>query len=353
MRDFNVTAEPRGGEVNPRTEERGNRCHLWFRSMPRAASLRLQAWLAWRSQELGCAPRARATYPGDKRLAVEVEDHPMEYGGFEGTIPKGQYGGGTVMVWDFGDWQPLGDADRQLEKGDLKFILNGTKLKGNWVLVRMRRRDTRSFRQAELAADQRERRIHPAGRRAGHYGLAPDSALTQRTMEQIAESNDHVWDSKRGPAGTEARLAQRERKLKQHEQLPHKSAPRSSGCCDPRRRRIFPASLRRNLQMTHDRRRMARNWVHELKLDGYRIQVHVRSGSRQRQSSESSFVYAQRAGLDGAHAGIGGSCGRTGSRERDPGWRARGARRIGTQQLFRFAGGFSKRKSSRDGLLRV
>ncbi len=75
--------------------------------------------------------------PGDKRLAVQVEDHPMEYGGFEGTIPKGQYGGGTVMLWDEGTWEPLGDADEALAKGNLKFILHGKKLQGKWVLVRM------------------------------------------------------------------------------------------------------------------------------------------------------------------------------------------------------------------------
>ncbi len=73
----------------------------------------------------------------DKRLAVQVEDHPMEYGGFEGTIPKGQYGGGTVMLWDEGTWEPLGDADEGLRRGNLKFTLHGQKLHGKWVLVRM------------------------------------------------------------------------------------------------------------------------------------------------------------------------------------------------------------------------
>ena len=75
--------------------------------------------------------------PAEKRLAVEVEDHPLDYGDFEGTIPKGQYGGGTVMLWDRGFWQPEGDADKMLAKGDLKFTLAGEKLKGSWVLVRM------------------------------------------------------------------------------------------------------------------------------------------------------------------------------------------------------------------------
>ena len=76
--------------------------------------------------------------PADKRLAVEVEDHPLDYGDFEGTIPKGQYGGGTVMLWDRGYWEPEGDPDKMLAKGDLKFMLDGEKLHGGWVLVRMR-----------------------------------------------------------------------------------------------------------------------------------------------------------------------------------------------------------------------
>ena len=76
--------------------------------------------------------------PHDRRLAVEVEDHPLDYGDFEGTIPKGQYGGGTVMLWDRGYWEPGGSAEEMLRKGDLKFQLDGQRLHGSWVLVRMK-----------------------------------------------------------------------------------------------------------------------------------------------------------------------------------------------------------------------
>src|SRR5205085_3227159 len=80
--------------------------------------------------------------PKDKRLAVEVEDQPLEYGDFEGTIPKGEYGGGTVMLWDRGFWAPqTSDPGRALTKGELKFVLSGQKLKGGFVLVRMARRE--------------------------------------------------------------------------------------------------------------------------------------------------------------------------------------------------------------------
>ena len=78
--------------------------------------------------------------PGEKRLAVHVEDHPVEYNAFEGTIPKGQYGGGTVMIWDRGRWIPDGDPRRGYAKGKLDFALDGHKLQGRWHLVRMRKR---------------------------------------------------------------------------------------------------------------------------------------------------------------------------------------------------------------------
>ena len=84
--------------------------------------------------------RGPSLVPGEKRLAVRVEDHPVEYNTFEGIIPEGQYGGGTVMIWDRGTWQPEGDPERGLEKGHLDFELDGEKLHGRWHLVRMRGR---------------------------------------------------------------------------------------------------------------------------------------------------------------------------------------------------------------------
>jgi len=84
-------------------------------------------------------PKGPSLDPAVKRLAMRVEDHPLEYSGFEGVIPEGEYGGGTVMIWDRGDWVPeVDDIDRALEKGDLKFTLDGRKLRGSWVLVRTR-----------------------------------------------------------------------------------------------------------------------------------------------------------------------------------------------------------------------
>src|SRR3954469_2002316 len=85
-------------------------------------------------------PKGPSLDPADKRLAMHVEDHPVSYFDFEGTIPEGNYGAGTVMVWDVGTWQPLGDAHEMLAKGDLKFRLKGKKLNGEFVLARMRSR---------------------------------------------------------------------------------------------------------------------------------------------------------------------------------------------------------------------
>lgn len=138
-RDFAKTQEPSGAAPVAR-EGRGTfvvqkhdatRLHYDFR-------LELDGvLLSW------AVTRGPSNFPGDKRLAVRVEDHPLEYGGFEGTIPEGEYGGGTVMLWDRGTWEPVGDPHEGLDGGDLKFRLYGERLKGEWVLVHMKGRDSK------------------------------------------------------------------------------------------------------------------------------------------------------------------------------------------------------------------
>src|SRR5215213_9355348 len=134
-RDFAKTPEPSGkARVKPAE-------HLRFVIQKHAASrlhydLRLEVGGVFKSWAVTKGPSLN---PKDRRLAVEVEDHPLDYGDFEGTIPQGEYGGGTVMLWDRGLWTPEeGDAQRGLRRGDLKFTLAGEKLQGSWVLVRMR-----------------------------------------------------------------------------------------------------------------------------------------------------------------------------------------------------------------------
>ncbi|HVZ28333.1 MAG TPA: DNA polymerase ligase N-terminal domain-containing protein, partial [Rhizomicrobium sp.] len=135
MRDFTVTAEPSGRSSGVKSSRQ-----LRYVIQKHAATrLHYDFRLEWNGTFRSWAvTRGPSLDPADKRLAVEVEDHPLDYGDFEGTIPKGQYGGGTVMLWDRGYWAPEGDADEMLRKGDLKFVLEGEKLHGGWVLARMR-----------------------------------------------------------------------------------------------------------------------------------------------------------------------------------------------------------------------
>ena len=130
-RNFEVTPEPKG-EVRRRANK------LAYVIQKHAASrLHYDFRLEWNGVLLSWAvPKGPSLDPSVKRLAMPVEDHPLEYGGFEGVIPEGEYGGGTVMVWDRGTWEPELDVEEGLRKGDLKFTLHGEKLKGSWVLVK-------------------------------------------------------------------------------------------------------------------------------------------------------------------------------------------------------------------------
>src|SRR3954471_21835699 len=134
MRDFTKTAEPSGGEKTKASKRyrfviqkhAATRLHYDFRLELDGT---FKSWAVTKGPSLD---------PKVKRLAVEVEDHPLDYGDFEGTIPKGQYGGGTVQLWDRGYWIPEGDPHEGLKRGDLKFTLAGDRLSGSWVLVRMK-----------------------------------------------------------------------------------------------------------------------------------------------------------------------------------------------------------------------
>lgn len=282
MRDFHITAEPRG-ESNGK--QRGKKEELMPFVIQKHAATRLHYdfRLGWRGVLKSWAVTKGPSYfPGDKRLAVQVEDHPMEYGGFEGTIPKGQYGGGTVMVWDFGSWKSEGDVDQELEKGNLKFWLEGTKMRGKWALIRLRPRPgERSDKPNWLLIKEKDEWAQPEDGPA-ITEEAPDSALTQRTMEQIAESSDHVWDSKVGlrenPDGRKRSTVARERK----------NAGRRSSKIERAMRSIpkekFPGFVAPQLAQQARSAPTSDEWVHELKLDGYRVQIHVRKDGTHRET---------------------------------------------------------------------
>lgn len=136
-RHFGVSPEPPG---KPGGEKSRNSKFIYVVQKHRATQLHYDFRLEWNGTLLSWAvPKGPSLDPSVKRLAMQVEDHPVEYAGFEGVIPEGEYGGGTVMVWDNGTWEPeVEDVEAALRKGDLKFTLHGKKLKGSWVLVRTR-----------------------------------------------------------------------------------------------------------------------------------------------------------------------------------------------------------------------
>jgi bifunctional non-homologous end joining protein LigD len=136
-RDFKVSPEPSGDKTAPKAPKSSL---IYVIQKHRASHLHYDFRLEYRGALLSWAiPKGPSLDPSVKRLAMRVEDHPIEYANFEGVIPEGEYGGGTVMIWDQGTWTPESpDVDAALEKGDLKFTLHGKKLKGSWVLVRTR-----------------------------------------------------------------------------------------------------------------------------------------------------------------------------------------------------------------------
>src|SRR5580693_5308712 len=136
-RNFKVTPEPSGKAAAKRADATER---IYVIQKHRATALHYDFRLEWNGVLLSWAvPKGPSLDPSVKRLAMQVEDHPIDYANFEGVIPEGEYGGGTVMVWDKGTWEPeVEDVDAALKKGDLKFTLHGKKLKGSWVLVRTR-----------------------------------------------------------------------------------------------------------------------------------------------------------------------------------------------------------------------
>ena len=135
-RDFLETREPPGSKAAGGDTGAGPLCFVVQHHLASRDHYDLR--LEWNGTLLSWAvPKGPSYNPRDKRLAVHVEDHPLDYRDFEGTIPKGEYGGGVVMLWDEGTWEPLGDVDEDLRRGELKFVLQGERLDGAWVLVRL------------------------------------------------------------------------------------------------------------------------------------------------------------------------------------------------------------------------
>ncbi|MGE0746062.1 MAG: DNA ligase D [Rhodospirillales bacterium] len=271
-RDFSKTAEPSGAaSVKPSPQRRfviqkhaARRLHY---------DLRLELDGVFKSWAVTRGP---STDPHDKRLAVEVEDHPLDYGDFEGTIPAGQYGGGTVQIWDRGFWSPdNGAAPAQaLKSGELKFHLDGERLRGGWVLVRMKRDRHGSKRSNWLLIKHRD----DAATGDGDAAAADDrSVASGRAMADIAAGKgkapkpfmtdvkrapDAVWQSDRNdPPAAAAPVAK-----------PVRAAPRKG-------KSAMPDFVAPQLCKLVDRPPTGAGWGHEVKFDGYRMQLRIAGGA--------------------------------------------------------------------------
>lgn len=252
-RDFAATPEP-AGAPEPSTTDAGSQ--LTFVVHKHAAralhyDLRLEVGGVYASWAV---PKGPSLDPADKRLAVHVEDHPLEYGSFEGSIPAGEYGGGTVMIWDRGTFTPVGDPAAGIAKGDFKFVLSGTKLHGQWVLVRMKPRPGEK-RENWLLIKERDE----FARGHAQYDILaeqPDSAATGRTMEQITAEGGPAQPAALDASPTAAPPAP---------DTPAAEAP-------------FPSDLPFQLATLVDEPPAGDEWVHEVKYDGYRLHLALEDG---------------------------------------------------------------------------
>src|ERR671919_1110895 len=191
-RRFGVTPEPEGRLArvkNARLEfviqkHRASRLHYDFRLEHDGVML------SW------AIPKGPSLDPSVKRFAMQTEDHPIEYNQFEGVIPEGEYGGGTVMIWDRGTWEPeVEDVDRALAKGDLKFTLHGKKLRGSWVLVRMRDRQWLLIKHRDKVAstiDIAAAKPRSAVSRRSLAGIARAAGASARQLAQAAEADGSI-----------------------------------------------------------------------------------------------------------------------------------------------------------------
>jgi bifunctional non-homologous end joining protein LigD len=276
-RDFGKTAEPRGQAGR----KKGFRYVIQKHDATRLHyDLRLEldgVMMSW------AVTRGPSLVPGDKRLAIHVEDHPIEYNTFEGTIPDDEYGGGTVMVWDRGTWAPDHDPHKGMQKGHLDFELRGEKLKGHWHLVRMRKRPGERQEPWLLIKATDE-----AARQQSDPDVLeemPDSAVTGRSLDEIASDKKKVWHSNRPAKENAARLAKtvtRRAAGKPRARTPHRAAAKRAGKKSAKvssgRAGRLPAFIEPCLATLSERAPQTAGWVHEIKFDGYRIQARIGDG---------------------------------------------------------------------------
>jgi len=262
-RDFSITPEPAGKVGKRRSrglsfvvqKHAATRLHYDFR-------LELNGvLLSW------AVPKGPSLDPNVKRLAMHVEDHPLQYGDFEGVIPPKQYGSGTVMVWDRGTWTPKTDPEEGYAKGRLKFELDGEKLKGGWNLVRSHGGKYGGDKSWLLIKESDEYA------RLGSDALVtedqPTSVTTARTLEEIAAAGDRVWHSNKSVAANVKAGAVRRRKAKPTVKLAKLEGSREAA---------MPKMIEPQLATLMKAPPAGPAWVHEIKYDGYRMLCRIADG---------------------------------------------------------------------------
>jgi bifunctional non-homologous end joining protein LigD len=267
-RDFSRTREPKGAANRRKAAQAGGAFVIHKHAARRLHyDLRLEhdgvlwSWAVTRGPSLD---------PGEKRLAVHVEDHPLEYGSFEGTIPEGEYGAGSVVIWDEGKWIPEGDPARGMEKGHLAFALEGHKLGGRWHLVRLKpRRGEKRDNWLLIKVDDDFARDDE-----DILETAPDSVKSGRSIEEVGEDPaGDVWSTDDKPAkGRQAKAT----KPKAARARPAKAKParRSEKTeAEPLPRFVEPC-----LATLQDKPPAGDAWLHEVKFDGYRLQARISAG---------------------------------------------------------------------------
>ncbi|NYF49658.1 DNA ligase D [Tunturiibacter gelidoferens] len=309
MRDFEVTGEPSGSAKKKFFNDQP----LPFVIQKHAATrLHYDFRLGWNGVLKSWAVAKGPSYvTADKRLAVQVEDHPIDYGGFEGIIPKGQYGGGTVMVWDQGTWEPQAghtDVDEGLRTGSLKFILHGTKMKGKWALIRMGGKAANESKPNWLLIKEHDD-FERTKDEAAVTDEEPNSVVTGRGLEEIARNEDHVWNSKetaRGNAWYRKDAGDAAAKGVVAENASSETVSTDKGAKSRKSKRVagkltvpagapkekMPEFITPELALQAATPPSGTGWLHELKLDGYRIQAR-KDGDR--------VQLLTRTGLDWTH----------------------------------------------------
>lgn len=270
-RDFKKTAEPAGKVGRSKTgfsflvqKHAATRLHYDFRLELNGV---LKSWAVTKGPSID---------PHDKRLAVEVEDHPVSYAGFEGIIPKGEYGGGTVMMWDEGTWEPLGDPVKDLKSGNLKFRLHGKRLKGEWVLVRMKPRPQDRGRSNWLLIKHDDAHAkHGAG--DAYLEKHASSVTSKRRMEEIAADADRSWNSKPNAHSTAGSSPPIGKKRAAKDSEPRKTAAKRAET-KARSGKKLPPFIAPQLATLSDAMPQGNDWVHEVKFDGYRTLSYVNGG---------------------------------------------------------------------------